>query len=70
MTELLAGTLMLLGVVTNSSGLEVMGLSSLPLESDRESEGVGPQITADYLAKVKSISRSYEPVFLNGSLNF
>lgn len=56
--EPLAGILMLLGMGTNSIGLEVIGLSSLPFESERLSEGGGPQITAVYFTKVKSISKS------------
>lgn len=66
-----AGTLILLGMETNSKGLVV--IEFLVLDSSLLEESVlfkGPQIIADYLAKVKSISRSYGPLFLNGILNF
>ncbi len=58
MPEPLAGIFTLEGIDTNSIGLDVRAddfLSSLPLESCLVR---GPQTTADYLAKVKSISRS------------
>lgn len=68
--EVLAGILRFDGVVTNSIGLYVNGglsLPSLPVEFYLYS---GPCITADYLAKEKSISKSCGPLFLKGILNF
>lgn len=58
----LAGTFKLLGIAPKSTGLDVieepdLDESSLPFESPLYNVA-GPQITADYLAKVKSMSRS------------
>lgn len=70
--EPLGGTLMLLGIAPNSIGLvvrEFLALSSLPEESPLYKDA-GPHMIADYLAKVKSMSSSYGPLFLKGILNF
>lgn len=55
-----AGTFTFEGIVTNSKGLdEIEGFLSSPLLPDELARyNDGPQITADYFAKVKSMSRS------------
>lgn len=64
----LAGILTFDGIDTNSIGLYVIAaFPSLPVELFLDS---GPQITADCFAKLKSSSRSWGPLFLNGILNF
>jgi len=64
---LLAATLRLLGIAPNSIGLCVKAL----LSSAGEFLPVfGPWMTADCFTKVKSMSRSWGPLFLKGILNF
>ena len=67
MAEELAGIFTLDGIATNSIGLDVNGL--ILLLSSFELFW-GPLMTAECLEKVKSISRSYAPLFLKGIRNF
>ena len=81
-TEPFAGIFMVEGATTeNSIGLDVSYCGVVaPLVSPLEEEPLlafsrtlmeaGPQITADCLAKVNSISISEVPLFLKGKRNF